>query len=1067
MTTSHTETPAAAVRDSSLPAVRRRRRRRDWGRQVARALCVLLALLGVLPCAATVAVRSAWARGWAARETERLLHEQGIEARYGMALKVWPLAVELTDVRIESSDQGVPLLECPRARARPKLFALLAGKLAIDQIEIDQPRIRVVVRDGQLVNLALPPAKKDQPKTVLHAPFNTFALTDAAVDLTVDEHARVGACSLDLDVTAEDDRTLGSSFELSVRAGLAKVQRPRTGADGKLVVDDDALCAVEGRARIEPGSVLVRRFEGAGSADLDAAPGTTPACDLPMDDKRRVELSIGHLRVMLPTDAGRLPALDGHVRVRAPLALGERLASLPETDGWIAVDTDVRYADDTVLPELSGTLEAHDVRLLQYSFAQELHSQFFVRRNVVTSPVTTLGLGGGLVTLTDTVVDPLAKGARLEKTKLDVANVDFTTLLRNLGVHKSSWVGWDIREVHVPVVSGTLVPLKLDGELTARTSNFGVYDRPAEEKARERIFGVTDAQIASHLAIRPDALKFVDTRVTLPRSQIEGALVSIGFHNELRVDAPKVTADLEDVSPIGPVALHGKAQVSGLVTGTFNTPAPVGDIQAIPGFAVADMQFGDISAGHVKVDVHAPTVEITGVRAKRRESPYEVPTATLKIGGSKGFLVDAVGTSPGFGLRDLLSMFALDEDPRYDGLEAKIATRAEVHVALGGPEDTCGSGFIAIDAKGHLTDVGLFGERFAQGDADVSLHWYDRQAGIAGADIDVRSFVLSKVQPPSGTRAGVTGTVLGSASIQRGGAVSGNVMVEGVPLGRFDTLGAYASEVEGSISGMAHVSGDLDDFHAGAGLVTRAELDASATRFRGVAFPSSHLEVDMTQRFPEEKRMAGRTRCGAPVPPPFDKAAYLGDTTSHGEWRVNGELFGGTVRLTDVVATRAKAPHLSGRIALRGVDLGSFARVYANRKPEAEEDEAPASSALGGQLWGELIADDVPLDDPAHARVSFSPRAHRRLARGQVKLTLRPPKQPLVIAGDALTMPPLEVALDASGGFTGGFTLSGSASGLTRDPALALEAQLRPIDVAVVQRLVPRVDRARGKIEGG
>jgi translocation and assembly module TamB len=1079
MTTSHTETrgaggtgtdgtgghPAAAGTGPPRVTARRRRKRTDWGRRVARLACVVLALVGLLPFAATLAVRSSWTRAWAARETSRLLREQGIVATYGMSLRVWPLAVELTNVRLQASDGGAPVLACARARVRPKLFALLAGKLAIDQVEVDEPRVRVVFRDGKLVNLALPPTK-ERAKTAFHAPFNTFAVTDAVIDLQIDD-VRVNATSLDLDVTSEDDPVAGSSFELAVRAGQASVHRPRTSADGKVVNDDDALCSVDGRVRVEPASILVRRFEGVGSADLDAAPGTTPPCDLPQDDKRRVEVSLGHLHVALPIDGARLPAFDGHVRVRAPIALAERAADLPETDGWAAIDVDVRYGDDTLLPDLGGTLEAHDVRLLQYRFAQELHSTFTVRRNVVTSPVTTLRLAGGLVTLTDTVVDPLAKGGKLERTRLDVANADFTTLLRDLGVHPNSYVGWDIREVHAPLIAGTFAPLKLDGDFTAKTYTFGVYDRPAEDKARERLFGFPEAAIAAHLGIRPDGIKFMDVRATLPRSQVEGAFVSIGFHNDLRVETPAITADMDDLSPIGPVTMHGKVKASATVTGTFNHPEPVGDIQSITGFAVADVQFGDLSSGHVKVDVLAPEVDVTGVRARRRDSPYEVPTATLRFGGSRGFVVDAVGASPGFGLRDLLSMFSLDEDPRYDGLDAKIATRAEVHVALGGPEDACGSGYIGVDAKGHLTKVGIFGESFAQGDADVSMHWYDRQAGIAGADLDVRSFVLSKVEPPTGTRAGATGTVLGSASIRRGGAVSANVMVEGVPLGRIDSLGALAHDVEGSISGMAHVTGDMDDFHAGAGLVTRAELDVSGTRVRGVALPSSHLQVEMSQRFTQERRVVGHSRCGAPVAPPFDKATYLADTSSHGEWKLNGELLGGTVRLTDVVATRAKAPRMSGRIALRALDLGLLARIWADRKADADEPVVGTSTgAIGGQIWGELIADDIPLDDPASARVSFL-LGPTFVSRGAQKLTLRPPKDPIVIAHDALTMPPLEVTLDASGGFSGGFVLTGGATHLTHDPTLAFDAKLEPIDLAVLQKLVPKVERARGRIEGG
>src|SRR5262249_6587910 len=151
----------------------------------------------------------------------------------------------------------------------------------------------------------------------------------------------------------------------------------------------------------EPTAILVRRFEGVGSADLDAAPGSTPTCDLPVTDKRRVEVSLGHLRVTLPAAGATtsLPTFDGHVRVRAPVALAERAAALPETDGWVGVDVDVRYGTDTIIPDLSGTLEAHDLKLERYAFAQELHSQLSVRGNVVESPVTTLKLGNGTVTL--------------------------------------------------------------------------------------------------------------------------------------------------------------------------------------------------------------------------------------------------------------------------------------------------------------------------------------------------------------------------------------------------------------------------------------------------------------------------------------------------------------------------------------------------------------------------------------------------------------------------------------------------------------------------------------------
>ena len=1044
----------------SRPKRRGRRRRRDWVRTIARGLCGALALLGLAPFVTALVVRSAWARGWATRETERALRDQGIVAAYEFSLSAWPVAVELTRVRIESGDGGPPALECTRIRVRPRLLALMAGKIAIDQVELEQPVVRLVVRDGSVTSLKLP---KQEPSRggPLHVPFNAFSVTDGSVDLDVDG-VKGKASAVDLDVSSEDDPSAGSSLEIALRVGRAAVHRERRRENGSLATDDDALCSIDARIGIEPGVLLVRRLHAVGAADLDALPGTTPECSLPLDDKRRVELSLGHIHAALSPGEGKWPEIDGHVSVRAPIGLAQRAASLPETDGWIRFDADVRYGRDTILPELSGTLEAHGVRLDRYALAEELHSELTMRRNVIESPKTTLRLGGGTVTLTNTVVDPLARGGRLEKTTLDSSGVDFTSLLRDLGVHPHAHVAWDIRELHAPLISGTFQPLKLDGEFTGKTYAFGVYDRPAEDPTRGQIFGFAEAQIAAHLGVRPDAIKFMDVHAVLPRSRIDGGTVSLGFDDDLRVDVPVVSADLDDLSPIGSVRLHGRLQASARIGGTFSRPEPLADLQSITGFAVSDVAFGDVTAGHVAVDVPTKEVTITGVRAKRRESFYEVPTAKLRFGGERGFVVDGVGASDRFGIRDLLSMFGLDEDPRFDGLDAKLSTRAGVHVAIGGPEDACGSGYIAIDAQSHLTDAEAYGERFAQGDADISLHWYDREQGIAGADIDVRSFVLDKVQQAVGKRAGSAGTVLGSASLIRGGAIVANVMVEGVPLSRVDALGAFARQVEGTVSGVAHVTGNLDDFLPNPGFVARSELDVAGLRVRGVPLAGSHLDVRMTQRLTQEKHVVGRTACGAPVGPPFDKAAYLADTSSRGEWKIDGDLLGGEAHLRDVVVTRAKWPKVSGLVSLRGLDLGALAHVFAG---QLGDDAAPATP-LGGQLWGELVADEIPIEHPSKSRVKFllGPTV---LSRGGQKLTLQPPSEALNLAADMLSMPPLKMTLDTADGFRGGFVVTGNVTKVTTDPTLALDARLEPVDLAVLQRIVPKVDHARGTLSGG
>ena len=81
--------------------------------------------------------------------------------------------------------------------------------------------------------------------------------------------------------------------------------------------------------------------------------GTTPPCSLLPTDKRRVDIALNHLNVFLPEKDGDLPKVDGHVKVRFPVGLLERAVALPQTDGWIGLDLDVRYAEDTLIPDVS------------------------------------------------------------------------------------------------------------------------------------------------------------------------------------------------------------------------------------------------------------------------------------------------------------------------------------------------------------------------------------------------------------------------------------------------------------------------------------------------------------------------------------------------------------------------------------------------------------------------------------------------------------------------------------------------------------------------------------------
>ncbi len=124
------------------------------------------------------------------------------------------------------------MLTARSATVRPRFFALMSGKLLIDQIDIDAPHARIVLKDGKVQNLALKLQSKS-PGGPLHLPFDAFAITDGDVDLTIDD-VRVQAHGLDLDVqTTDDDLNRGSSLEIALRAGESYVVRQRVLEDGR------------------------------------------------------------------------------------------------------------------------------------------------------------------------------------------------------------------------------------------------------------------------------------------------------------------------------------------------------------------------------------------------------------------------------------------------------------------------------------------------------------------------------------------------------------------------------------------------------------------------------------------------------------------------------------------------------------------------------------------------------------------------------------------------------------------------------------------------------------------
>ncbi|HEX2672546.1 MAG TPA: hypothetical protein VHM25_16805, partial [Polyangiaceae bacterium] len=468
-------------------------RNRDFGRIVARVVCALFALFGALPFVLGFFLSSAPVENWAARETTRILAEQlGLTARFRVELKLLPLRVTVSQLVVPASDGGTPALEVARVAVTPRIFSLLAGRLDAGDVEVDQPKARLVIKEGQLQNLRyrLPEPSKKKRAPSKQAPFTSLSVGDARFVLDIDG-VHVDTGEVDLDVFAEQ----GPTFEVALRSSSTRIWRDRVvrgvppPPPGTIATDEDTLCRVELRVRYEPNDILVRRFSALGSADLDAKPGSLPSCDhLREDDPGRVMLRLSQLRVGLRK--GDMPLVDGHVLLRAPLPLVNRFVRAGALRGVASFSGDVRYDGRHKLPEVRGKLTGAGVEFSHFKLAKTLDVDLSVAGDVITIPHYQMGFADGDVVLKNARIEPFAPGVVLSAERVDSKSMDFEGLMRDLGVTDDTLIKWDFGDLRVSKIAGTISPLKIDAEVYADTRNFEVTDLSFRNPKRKRMIGV-------------------------------------------------------------------------------------------------------------------------------------------------------------------------------------------------------------------------------------------------------------------------------------------------------------------------------------------------------------------------------------------------------------------------------------------------------------------------------------------------------------------------------------------------------------------------------------------------
>ena len=1007
---------------------RRFRPRLEVGRALARLLCGVLALIGALPILFGLVARSEGVRRWVARETAGLVDRLvGVDASYSVELELVPLRLALGNVVVRASDGGSPALTARRITVAPRLFSLLAGRLDAGDVEIEEPKARIVLKDGKLANVRyrLPERTGPAPK-IERAPFASLSLTDAAVALEVDG-LRVDAGPIDVDVLADVDM----AFEIALRAGESRIVRDRV-ARGAAVTDDDVLCEAEARVRIEKNGVLVRRLSMLGSADADPAPGSFGQCRLGEADPGHLALRLSEVRAVL--DGGKPVLASGHVVARAPASLANRFVKGPFR-GWVGLTADIRWDARADLPEVRGKVRGGGVEMGAFKFVKDFDAEVEMQGGVVRVPVLHATYGHAAVTVEDFTMRPLAPGIPMRLRKVDSRGLRFPDLMENNDVTNDTIVQWNLDRTIITDFGGSIDPLKLDGDVYSETSGFEVFDRAYHSPSRRHMIGVKAATVRTRFGVRPDSVQFMNSRATFGSSELL-ASVSVGFHNDIWLSVPKGSKlDLADASPLVDVPMDGTAELSVNMAGKASEAVLKGDLK-IDDLVFAGFPIGNITSSHVRFK---PLIlDLSEVRGTKGSSRFFVPSARLDFQSGPTLLVNADVKSDRLDVRDFFAMWHFDQDPRFDPISGRGTADAHVEYEMGGKRDKCGRGYLRVNGTLGMSTADLFEEHYDGGEARFDFRWMDPDASYLGMQLDVPSITLRKGE----------GTLLGRFNMTDGAAIRGHVVASSIPLSHLDAMGDLGRAVQGRANAVVEVGGTLD--------AMTADVDAriGPTQIGRATLPASDVRVHL-EPIERPVKAIGKTACGRPMTGPFDPAEYGSDRSS-GVFHATGQLFGGQVTFSDLAVTRQRSKILRGEVVLRRLDLGALAEF----SPTAALSEERAE----GRLSGKLAIGELPLEHAGLATATIDV-SELRLGQGGQRIELAAPAR-LVIGKRHLEPSGVTLAAITATGERALLDVTGGIDALGSEPRVGLTLSLRPTDLGALARLVPQADRIAGTLSG-
>jgi translocation and assembly module TamB len=205
-----------------------------------------------------------------------------------------------------------------------------------------------------------------------------------------------------------------------------------------------------------------------------------------------------------------------------------------------------------------------------------------------------------------------------------------------------------------------------------------------------------------------------------------------------------------------------------------------------------------------------------------------------------------------------------------------------------------------------------------------------------------------------------------------------------------------------------------------------------------------------------EQKPIGTSKCGLPIYPPLDRNEYNQDRAA-GVFHADGQMLGGQVVLDDMTITRQRKKALAGKVHFKNFDLGAAGEMM----PQIALSDARPS----GTLSATMDIKRFDMEDPRSAAGTASIQEFRAEYNGY-KVQVPPGAAPVSLDAGKLEVPKLALQLSTPRGQTASFDVAGKLEKLGQGADIDMTFGMRPLPLATVLGMVPRVERAEGMLAG-